>query len=80
MHPDTANLTIERVRDLQRWRRAAEEVDAGFYTLELMLALYDHAPAILGAAEECFELRAEVEELRDELRRQPPRESPAQSG
>jgi hypothetical protein len=61
------NLSIERVRDLKKWRTATEEVAADYYTLELMLALYDHAPDLLGAAEEWFELRKEVEELRAQI-------------
>jgi hypothetical protein len=61
------NLSVERVRDLKKWRRATEEVAADYYTLELMLALYDHAPDLLDAAEEWFELRREVEELRELL-------------
>lgn len=62
-----ANLSVERVRDLKKWRDATEEVAADYYALELMLALYDHAPAILDAAEEWFELREEVEELRRQI-------------
>lgn len=62
-----ANLTVERVRDLKKWRDAADVVAADYYTLELMLALYDHAPAILDAAEEWFELRSEIEQLRRQL-------------
>ncbi len=61
------NLSAERVRDLRKWRRATEEVAADYYTLELMLALYDHAPDLLDAAAEWFELRKEVEELRARL-------------
>lgn len=60
-------LSVERVRDLKKWRKATEEVAADYYTLELMLALYDHAPDLLDAAEEWFELRKEVEELRARL-------------
>ncbi len=63
------NLSIERVRDLKKWRKATEEVAADYYTLELMLALYDHAPDLLDAAGEWFELRKEVEELRAQLER-----------
>lgn len=62
-----SNLSVERVRDLKKWRKATEEIAADYYTLELMLALYDHAPDLLEAAEECFELRREVEELRAEI-------------
>ncbi|HSN69239.1 MAG TPA: hypothetical protein VLV48_08345 [Thermoanaerobaculia bacterium] len=61
------NLSVERVRDLKKWRKATEDVAADYYTLELMLALYDHAPGLLAAAEEWFELRKEVEELRERL-------------
>lgn len=62
-----ANLSVERVRDLKKWRDAADLVAADYYTLELMLALYDHAPAILDAAEEWFELREQIEELRRQI-------------
>lgn len=75
MKPDP--LSVERVRDLRKWRDAADEVAADFYTLELMMALYDHAPAILEAAEGWFVLRAEVEDLRRELARLG---APARSG
>lgn len=61
------NLSIERVRDLKKWRKATEEVAADYYTLELMLALYDHAPDLLETAEECFALRKELAELRAQL-------------
>ena len=62
-----ANLSVERIRDLKKWCDAADLVAADYYTLELMLALYDHAPALLDAAEEWFELRQEVEELRRQI-------------
>ncbi|HEY0593915.1 MAG TPA: hypothetical protein VGE86_07505 [Thermoanaerobaculia bacterium] len=62
-----STLSVERVRDLKKWRKATEEVAADYYALELMLALYDHAPDLLEAAEECFALRREVEELRTEI-------------
>lgn len=61
------NLSVERVRDLARWRKAADEVSSDYYTLELMLALYDHAPDLLAAAEGWFEARAELEEMRARL-------------
>ncbi len=55
------------MRDLRKWRAAAEKLGADYYTLELMLALYDHAPGLLDAAEAAFELEAEVDQLRAEL-------------
>ena len=61
------NLSVERVRDLRKWRRATEDVASDYYTLELMLALYDHAPDLLAAAEDWFELQREVDELRARL-------------
>ena len=62
-------LTINRIRDLRRWREAAESLERPYYTTELMLALYDHAPALLDAAEERLELLAEVSELRARMNR-----------
>ncbi|HVR44027.1 MAG TPA: hypothetical protein VMS56_11365 [Thermoanaerobaculia bacterium] len=61
------DLSVERVRDLRKWREASDRIAADYYALELMLALYDHAPAILDAAEEWFELRHEVEQLRRQI-------------
>jgi hypothetical protein len=60
-------LSIERVRDLKKWRKATEDVAADYYTLELMMALYDHAPDLLAAAEDSFAMRREIEELRARL-------------